>query len=136
MVSLTYRLLLATGSLLTVFGAPLDEQKVIAIVDEKVATWPSFAKSYGLPIRAAPYLVCIPPQMVSSYLLKLQLRTRSRFTITYPLASVPSGSKQSSTCNGPIYGWFRKNAPTVALVVVAPNMTRPDRQPTNQMAQQ
>jgi hypothetical protein len=70
MTPLIYRLLVANAILPEVFGAPLEAQKVVNVVEESTAhTSSSLAKSYGLPIQAVPYFVCIPTQLVSSSLL-------------------------------------------------------------------
>src|ERR1700722_10573526 len=72
-------------------------------------------------------------------LLNLSFRTTSGCTTTFLLVLGqihPSCSMQSSTCSGLIYAWSRNTAPTVAAVITISNTTPPNRQRTNQMAQQ
>ena len=137
MASRITHLLVASGILLTTFGAPLDAQNPIIVVDEKAAVCSKFDKSYGLPVEVKPYIVWTL-QLVPFALLNLSFRTTSGCTTTFPLVLGqihPSCSTQSSIYSGLIYGWFHNTAPSIAAVITISNTMPPNRQRTNQMAQ-
>lgn len=58
-----YCLLVAIIIFLAVCGAPLGIQKEFSLVEENAAGGFSLAKSYGLPIQAVPYFVCVHMQI-------------------------------------------------------------------------